>query len=439
MPGTNNEYTDLEVSYLALAELKPYANNPRTHSTRQIKQIADSIKTFGFTNPVLVDDENGIIAGHGRVKAAELLGLSSVPTISLSHMSAAQRRAYIIADNKLAENAGWDEDLLKIEFEYLSSLDLDFDLTVTGFETPEIDLFLAGEQKEETQEDIPLPPKNPVTKPGDTWLIGPHKIICGDATKAETYSTLLGDEKAGLVFTDPPYNVPIEGHVCGKGTVKHTEFQMASGEMSPKEFTAFLKGVFGHLVTFSSDGSIHYICMDWRHMREILDAGEAYTELKNVCVWNKTNGGMGSLYRSKHEFIFVFKNGRSPHVNNIQLGEFGRYRTNVWDYAGVNTFREGRMDDLAAHPTVKPVQMVADAILDCSNRGDIVLDCFGGSGTTLLAAEETGRVARLVEIDPAYVDVTLKLAHKQLGLEAVHAETGQSFAEIVAGRGGKNE
>ena len=426
-----SKYTDLEVVYLPIEDLKPYKGNPRTHSTKQIRQISQSIETFGFTNPILLDDDRGIIAGHGRLEAAKLLGMYQVPTICLSHMSEAQRRAYIIADNKLAENAGWDHDLLSIEFSYLSELDLEFDLSVTGFETAEIDIFLEdkGKSQNPEEEQIPEPPEIPITQLGDIWLLGKHKIMCGNATDSSVYKQLLGDDKANLIFTDPPYNVPIQGHVCGAGSIKHQEFAMASGEMSQDQFTAFLRLIFKNLIHFSNDGSIHYVCMDWRHIEEIICAGKEYTELKNLCIWNKNNGGMGSLYRSKHELVFVFKNGTAKHVNNIALGEYGRYRTNVWDYAGVNTFRNDRMKDLTDHPTVKPLDMVADAIKDCSKRNDIILDCFGGSGTTLLAAEKIGRQARLIEIDPKYVDVTIKRFESLTGQKAILENRSAQSAE----------
>jgi DNA modification methylase len=261
-------------------------------------------------------------------------------------------------------------------------------------------------------------------------------VLCGDATRAEAFAALLGEERAQMVFTDPPYNVPIDGHVCGLGRVKHREFAMAVGEMSPAEFIAFLETVLDNLVAHSGDGAIHFICMDWRHIGELLAAADlSYRELKNVCVWNKTNGGMGSLYRSKHELIFVFKSGGAPHINNVALGKHGRYRTNVWDYAGVNSLKAGRLDELALHPTVKPVALVADAILDCSNRGGLVLDCFLGSGTTLIAAEKTGRRAAGMELDPTYVDTALRRWEAFTGGKAIHAESGRSFtAEADARR-----
>lgn len=430
--------SNLTIVYQDIAALKPRKNNPRTHSKRQIAQIARAIEQFGFTNPVLVDDCNGIIAGHGRVEAAKLVGLQEVPTVRLSAMSEAAIRAYVIADNKLAENAGWDRNLLGLELQYLSELDLDFDVTLTGFELPEIDL-LIGELTPANNNDsadavIPVAPGAAITRAGDVWKIGGHRLICGDSTKRETYQHLLGDARAQLVFTDPPYNVPISGHVGGLGSVQHREFAMASGEMSPAEFTAFLASVFGHLAEFSVDGSIHFQCMDWRHAEEILQAGKgAYSELKNICIWAKNNGGMGSLYRSQHEFVFVFKSGAVSHINNVELGKHGRYRTNIWSYPGVNSFGTDR-SDLVLHPTVKPVAMVADAIRDCSHRKGIVLDAFTGSGTTLIAAERTGRRGFGIEIDPLYCDVTIRRLHAVCGLSAILEADGRSFDDASAQR-----
>lgn len=236
-----------------------------------------------------------------------------------------------------------------------------------------------------------------------------------------------------MVFTDPPYNVPIGGHVSGLGKIRHREFAMASGEMTQGEFTGFLETAFRNLVDHSLDGSIHFVCMDWRHMGEMLEAGEAvYTELKNLCVWAKDNGGMGAFYRSRHELVFAFKKGTAPHINSFELGQHGRYRTNVWEYRGVNTMRAGRMEELALHPTVKPVAMIADAIKDVSKRGEIVLDAFGGSGSTLIAAHKTGRRARLIELDPIYVDRIVKRWQAFAHDDAVLEGTEQSFAEITS-------
>lgn len=430
----------LEIIYRAIGDLRPRATNPRTHTKKQLEQIAASIQRFGFTNPVLIDEEDGIIAGHGRVEAAKLIGMAEVPTVRLADMSEADIRAYVIADNRLAENAGWDRELLGLELRYLSELDIDFDVTITGFDPPEIDV-LIGElsldgDADDPADAVPEPATGPaVTRSGDIWRIGPHRLICGDATRAETYAALLGEEKAAMVFTDPPYNVPISGHVSGLGNVRHREFAMASGEMSSTEFTDFLTDVFGHLAAFSVDGAIHFQCMDWRHIGEMLAAGDAaYAELKNLCVWAKTNGGMGSLYRSAHELVFVFKSGTAPHVNNVELGRHGRYRTNVWTYAGANSFGASRDEDLAMHPTVKPVAMVADAILDCSRRKDVVLDAFAGSGTTLVAAHRTGRRGYGIEIDPAYCDVIIHRMRDICGLETLLDADGRSFDQVAAER-----
>jgi len=429
----------LSIDYQPVSALQPRSTNPRTHSKKQIIQIANAIRRFGFTNPILVDDANGIVAGHGRIEAAKIVGLDQVPTVRLSAMSEAEIRAYVIADNRLGENAGWDRALLGLELQYLTELEIDFDVTLTGFELPEIDILigdlsLAANDNDPADAVVEVASGPAISRPGDVWQIGNHRLICGDSTRLETYQQLLGDARAQVVFTDPPYNVPIIGHVGGLGAIQHREFAMASGEMSPGEFTAFLQSVFGHLATYSVDGAIHFQCMDWRHVPEILTAGTAaYSELKNICVWAKNNGGMGSLYRSQHEFVFVFKSGAAPHINNVELGKHGRYRTNVWNYAGVNSFGGDRAD-LNLHPTVKPVAMVADAIRDCSNRKGIVLDAFVGSGTTLIAAEKTGRRGYGVEIDPQYCDVTIRRLRAVCGLDAVLEATGQRFGEVEAER-----
>lgn len=425
----------LEVIHLPVASLRPYSRNARTHSQKQIAQIAASIKTFGFNNPVLIDKDGVIIAGHGRVAAAKSLGLESVPVIRLEHMSEAQKRAYILADNKLAEKAGWDSDILAIELQNLMEYDLDFDISITGFEMPEIDVLISGPSSKPEKADpldaVPAVAQTSVTRPGDIWQIGPHRLICGNALERDTYTRLLDGEQAQMVFTDPPYNVPIDGHVSGLGKLQHREFAMASGEMSKSEFTGFLRAVFGNLAAASVNGAIHFVAMDWRHMAEVLEASQGtYSELKNLCIWAKSNGGMGSLYRSQHELFFVFKSGTAAHINNVELGKHGRYRTNVWSYAGVNAFGATRDDDLAMHPTVKPVALAADAILDCSKRKAIVLDAFAGSGTTLVAGHKTGRRGYGIELDSLYCDVIVRRLSKASGLQAIHAETGRLFIEM---------
>jgi DNA modification methylase len=424
--------TDLQVTDRPIDSLKPYTRNARSHSKRQIRQIADSITRFGWTNPVLVDGDGGIIAGHARVEAAIHLGLKEVPTIRIEDLTEAEKCAYIIADNRLAELAGWDTDILAGELQFLASVDCDIDVQITGFEMAEVDLLIqslekpAGQAEDDLLEVSATTPAVSVT--GDLWLLGDHRLLCGDARDGEAYQRLMDGELARLVFTDPPYNVRVDGHVSGLGKTTHREFAMASGEMTEAEFTAFLQTVLTNMADVSCDGALHFIAMDWRHLFELLTAGRAvYDELKNMCVWAKSNAGMGSLYRSQHEEVLVFKTGKAPHVNNVLLGRFGRNRTNLWRYQGVNSFRSGRMEELSMHPTVKPLDLVADVLQDCSNRGDVVLDPFCGSGTTIIAAEKTGRRAHCLEIDPLYVDAALQRWEKVSGAAARHAESGRSF------------
>jgi DNA modification methylase len=425
----------MNIEYTLVQELRPYPNNARTHSKKQIKQIAKSITRFGFNNPVLIDDQRQVIAGHGRVEAAKQLGLHAIPTVRLSHLSESDKRAYILADNQLALKAGWDREILAIELQGL--VDLDFDIDLTGFDMPEVDVILdeakeSEEDQDSADDDAPECATGPsVTRTGDLWLLGQHRLLCGDARDQSCYDALLDGERAQFVFTDPPYNVPIDGHVCGLGRIRHQNFAMGCGEMSEDEFITFLEAVFRRLALNSTDGSIHQICMDWRHMFEMLTAGRRiYAELKNVCVWNKNNAGMGSFYRSKHEMVFVWKNGTSAHINNFELGQHGRTRTNVWDFPGISGGHKGRLDELALHPTVKPAALVAEAIKDCSRRGGLVLDPFCGSGTILIAAEKTSRKARAMEVDPHYVDVAVRRWQTYTGKRAVLAATGEAFEDV---------
>jgi DNA modification methylase len=360
--------------------------------------------------------------------------MKQVPTLRIDHLTETEKRAYILADNRLAEKAGWDRDTLAIELQAL--IDADFEVELTGFATAEIDLVL-GEASEKLDgalqpEDViaEMPGGPAVTQRGDIWVIGSHRLICADAQDAASYGRLLQGRRAEFVFADPPYNVKIEGNVGGRGRFRHRNFATASGEMSPSEYTEFLYACFSEAAAHSLDGSIHDVCIDWRHIGEMLAAGRrVYDELKNICVWSKTNAGMGSFYRSQHELIFIWKIGSAPHVNNFELGQFGRSRSNVWEYAGVNTFRPGRMDELRMHPTVKPVALVADAIKDCSHRRGLVLDPFAGSGTTIIAAEKTGRQARAIEIDPHYCDATVRRWQAYTGKQAIHEPTATSFED----------
>jgi DNA modification methylase len=437
--GYNMASQSLTIENLTVASLKLDPQNPRLHDRKQIRQLANSIKTFGFNVPVLVDPELRVIAGHGRVLACKQLGIAQIPVIRLEHLSENQARAFMIADNKLTENAEWDSRLLSDQFRVLSEAEIDFSLEVTGFEMSEIDTFVegatpTGHDKEDPADSIPdSGPKPQVSRAGDCWLLGRHRVLCGDARKDSAFSLLMKGHRAGMVFTDPPYNDPIDGYVTGFGKIHHPEFALASGEMSATEFTEFLGTVLAHLARNSVNGALHFICMDWRHAPELISAARStYAEFKNLCVWVKDCGGQGSLYRSQHELVFVFKNGRKAHRNNIQLGQYGRYRTNVWQYRRVNSLSrsndEGNLS--ALHPTIKPVEMVADAILDCTARRQIVLDAFLGSGTTVIAAERTGRACYGLELDVRYVDTIVRRWQAFTGQSAVQESTGQTFDQI---------
>lgn len=433
------ENSELSITYVNLDCLPANPHNGRTHSKHQIRQIAASIKAFGFVNPVLVDRDNIIVAGHGRVEAARLLGIIEVPTVRLEGLTDDQIRAYIIADNRLAEMAGWDNSILAIELQHLLTVENGFDISITGFEVPEIDLIIEG-VKATKQDEADIfdigEHAQAVAQPGDIWQLGKHRILCGDALDGRSYEALMGTRRAHAVFTDPPYNVAIDGNVSGNGCIRHREFAMASGEMNEDQFVDFLGTSLRLLSKYSTIDSMHYVCMDWRHVRELLAAADqAYASFLNLCIWVKDNGGLGSLYRSRHELVFVFKNGKGRHRNNVQLGKFGRNRTNVWEYPCANTFsRQSEDGDLIAlHPTVKPVALISDALLDCTARGEIVLDAFLGSGTTLIAAERVGRVSYGIEIDPVYVDVAVRRWQKLTSGCAVNTATDRTFDDTATG------
>lgn len=446
-PKTRARSTDSEmlftrlgpVTYRRPADLVAYKRNARKHPERQLVALEASIRQFGFNAPVLIAVDGEIIAGHARVEAAKRVGLDEIPTISADHLSPAQVKAYRLADNRLPELATWDMDALIVELEEIVALD-EIQVESTGWSSAEMDsLFSQAEPDAKLAADPadqqPSPSINAVAKPGDLWLLGRHRLLCGSALESSSWDRLLNGQTATMIFTDPPYNVPITGHVSGLGKVQHAEFAQASGEMSRDEFTAFLTQFLAAMLPHVVDGGVVDLCMDWRHLRELLAAIDNNAlSMLNLCCWNKTNGGMGSLYRSKHELIAIAKKGRAPHINNVELGKHGRYRTNVWDYAGVNSFGASRMQDLADHPTVKPIALVADAIRDVTNQGDIVLDAFMGSGTTLLAAERTGRVSHGTEIEPRYIDVAITRWQQMTGKVATLDGDGRTWAEVAAER-----
>lgn len=430
-----------KIEWRKLEELRPNPNNARTHNRKQSRAIAASIKQLGFNNPILIDMNNVIVAGHGRFEAAKGIGLTEVPVIQLNHLNPDEVRAFMLADNQLATLAGWDDEILAIELQHL--VEVNFELDVTGFEAPKIDMLIEGQLTGpgSNQADA-IPEMNPgeptVSRLGDVWCLGDHRLMCGDSLSAMHMRYLMRDVRARLLFSDPPFNVRIANNVCGLGTIKHREFVMASGEMTRDEFRAFLLSAISNAARYTMDGAIHFWCMDWRSIDLLLSAGrDVLSEVLNVCVWNKTNAGMGSLYRSQHEMIAVFKHGTAAHLNNIELGKHGRNRSNIWTYPGISSLKPDRMEQLAMHPTVKPVALVSDAIRDASVRGNVVLDPFMGSGTTIIAGEETGRKAYGLELDPLYVDVAVRRWQVFTGGMAYHAETGLSFNEVQDLRNGQ--
>lgn len=412
----------LNITYLPLDQLKHYDRDLKKHSQKQIDKTARILNEYGFVQPIVINANNVVVLGTNLVEAAQKLGLEKLPTIKLEHLSEEDLRIIRIAYQRIAEEAEWDKSVLKIELEELKLALPELDLELTGFDIPEIDMIMNFDPGEETDPNDVMPDEEDIEARvaiGDLWQLGDHLLYCGDALKEESYKSLLNDESVQMVFTDAPYNVKINGHVGNSGKIKHDEFAMASGEMSDDEFTQFLTQAHKHIEKSCNDGAIIYSCMDWRHLSHMLSALDASSlSLKNLCVWNKGVGGMGSLYRSQHELIFVAKKGKAKHINNVELGKHGRNRTNVWDYDGVNGYHSKRQDELKLHPTVKPIQMVADAMLDCSNPDGIILDPFGGSGTTLLAAEKTNRKARLIELSPHYCDVTIKRWEDMTGQKA---------------------
>lgn len=421
----------------APTDLKPWPGNSRTHNDKQLAKLKTSIQKFGFTAPVLIDEAGNILGGHGRVKAAIDLELPTIPTRVIGGLSEAQKRAYVIADNKLAQLAGWDETLLKKELELLIAEN--FDIETTAFSTAEIDILLDGAEEPSGSNPDDLQPDDIVaeviSRAGDLWKLGDHSLLCADARSPDSYETLMRGALAEMVISDPPYNVPIDAHVCNSEKIHHNELKNASGERTPGEFTAFLNTVFSHTHDSSQDGAIHFYFIDWRHSMEIQKAAKPFFGSPlQLCVWVKDNASMEGFYGSQHELVFVFKKGEAPHINNFELGQHGRYRTNVWKYAGVNAFQSKGHELLALYPTVKPVSLIADALRDCSHRKGIILDPFAGSGTTLIAAERTGRQARAIELDPQYVDVGVMRWQRVTGKQAVLEETGQTWDQVRAGR-----
>jgi DNA modification methylase len=432
----------LTMGYEPIEGIRPNPRDPRVYNRAEKRRVARALECFGPL-PLIVNADRVMLSGNIWLEAALLAGLREVPVIVADHLTAAEADAFMLAQVRLVERGEWDERLLGELLRDLTVGELDFDVSITGFDPPEIDLkilALDGENEGPDPADEPGPSGPGVSRRGDLWVLGPHRLLCGDAREGESYRVVLLGETADIIFTDPPWNVPIAGNVSGLGAITHREFAMASGEMPEGEYIGFLTIAMQLMAAHSRNGSLHYIAMDWRHLYEVSVAGQAaYDSLENLCVWCKDKGGMGALYRSQHELFFVFRSGKRQHRNNVQLGRFGRNRTNVWNYPGINAF--GRSGDegnlLRLHPTVKPVALIVDALLDASRRGEIVLDPFIGSGSTLIAADKIGRRCFGIEIDPIYVDTAIMRWERWTGDEARLQAGGRTFSEIAAQRAGE--
>ena len=436
LPGKRNDlnrdltFADVPINKIGISEKRV-----RKSSRRQIARVKRSIETFGVCGFPLLDQSFCMIDGHAIVEAARKLGLKSLRCIILQDCSELERRALSIALNRLQERGEWDEQVLKLEYYYL--LESDFDLTLTGFEISEIDRVLVLDDDEPDGVDpfdrvgeLPAQDTEAVSRHGEIWLLGPHRVMSGNARSEKDLAAVTGDDTISVVFVDHPFNTPVNGHVrVGKG--RFEEFAEASGEMSDGEYEDFLRVTTANMAKAVKPGGILFLCIDWRHVEVLMRVLRGLgLELLNVCVWGKDKPGMGSLYRSQHEFVLVAKRPGAPHRNNVQLGAHGRNRSNLWRYAGATGGRKSEEDDFSLHPTVKPVQMVRDAILDVSALGEVVLDTFLGSGTTLLAAERAHRVCVGLEISPAYVDVAVRRWEKMTGLDARLSGSGQTFSEV---------
>ena len=431
----NDLLPSLEITLRNIGELTVAKRRVRKTEPEQVARVVSQIKAFTFVSPITVRG-HVVIDGHIRLRAAQELGMAQVPCIDISHLSEAKARMLAIGLNRVSETGTWDVPELKLE---LCELEIEgLDLTLSGFSSKELDIVLLDDTDEGAggeEESIPEPPADPVSQLGDLWLLGKHRLLCGNALEKGSYEKLLEGTQATAILTDPPYNVKIEGNVSGLGKKKHGEFTMASGEMSRGEFHDFLRTAHKHCADHLIDGGVIYSFMDWRSIDVLMAAGrEAGLELINMPVWYKGSGGMGAFLRSAHELVCQFCKGPVPKINNVELGKHGRDRTNVWVYPGANKPGSSAADALDSHPTPKNVEMCIDAILDISNKGDIVLDPFLGSGTTLVAAEKSGRACCGIELDPGYADVSVRRWEYLTGCEAVHAETGLTLSKMAAQR-----
>lgn len=429
-----SNFPQRELNWVSPTSLTLYNRRARRHLKKKLMKLRRAIAEFGWTEPLIVDENGMVLCGAARLTIAIEDGVELVPVVRIDHMSEAQKRAYILASNRLAEEAQWDPALLRQELSGL--IELGYDVELTGFDAVEIDMAVSFDDGPAEDDNVDLPDETakPVSRSGDLWHIAGHRALCGDARDPSSFERLMGEERAQLVFADPPYGCAIAGNVSGHGRVKHQNFLQGAGEQSLPEFAqTLLRPAFRNIAAYSQTAAIAFICTDWRALPHMQDAAEGlFAELKNLIVFAKTNAGMGTFYRSAHELILAYKVSAGKHINNFGLGK-RRHRSNLWTYAGANTFRQGRLEDLAEHSTIKPKKLVADALLDCSKPGGIVLDPFLGSGTTLVACAMTGRVGRGIELDPKYMDVILRRVAEAMGHEPL-LDGLRPFSEVKAER-----
>lgn len=413
----------------------------RKVSERATALCAANLNRFGQPGPILVSDDLVVIHGEEILAAASRLGWRSINIVRMPNLNESERRVLTLALAKLPLLSSWDDEALRVELSELVTLDLDFQIEdMTGFSIAEIDLILTPGQDEAKDDPLDtLPddlPGEPVSRPGDLWVLGDNRLLCGDALDPESYRRVMEGTMARMVFTDPPYNIPIAGHVSGLGKVKHRDFAAGVGEMSFEAFSAFLKQALTNATSHLIDGGLLYMFMDRRHIEELLRAArETGLSIVDMCIWNKLVGGMGSFYRSQHEPILVFRSGNASHLNNIELGRHGRYRSNVWDHRGLASFGRDRRALLTMHPTVKPVSLIVEAIKDGTRRNDIVVDPFAGSGSTIIAAERARRIGYGIELEPRYVDIIVRRWEAMSGHTAVYQTSGATFGEMLATKG----
>ena len=449
--STKFDIRKLAVTRLATGLVKEFSDNPRDHSDAHVNEVAESITAFGMVDPILCDENYVAIAGHATLRACKKLGMKQVPVIILDHLSDNEKRALRIAHNRLTENGQWNLDRLATNFEILTRAEIDFKLEVTGYTIGEIDVArMGGKDKVKAaakanavHEDVvvlPDPHRPPVSQLGDRFEIGQHILVCGDMRERPSYDLALGNKRADLVIADLPYNIPAR-QIGGLGKVQHPDFLTGYGEMTRPQYRDYCGETFSLLAAFSKPGAFNMSFTDWRVAADMIAAGEVvYERLEHICIWAKTNAGMGSLWRGQYEMVLVFGvKGKPPRSrNNVMLGKYGRHRSDLWTYAGVNAFRPGRMEELSAHPTAKPVPLLKDAILDVTPIGGLVLDPCVGSGSTIVAAHEAGRCGFGIELDPHYLDVAIRRVEEAIGKPAVH-QSGKTFAELKLARSGDFE